>query len=206
MLAGGFLFAALFFAYDGFIGYPKKKVYAEKYAEIKDLEPDERQAKWKQITDENNWPKSVPVKTPEQIAEDIRGQYFYGVVCLAIAIPPLLLYFRTKGSWIEATADGLVTSWGQTLNYSRVTQLDKKRWANKGIAVATYSEGATSRKFVFDDFKYQREPLGQMLRDLEKVLAPEQIVGGPPEKDPGLDSTDEVESSDDITDDSPRPR
>ena len=32
-----------------------------------------------------------------------------------------------------------------------------------------------------DDFKFDREPLGKMLRDLESQLRPEQIVGGPAE-------------------------
>ncbi len=195
MLTGGFLFAALFFAYDGFIGYPRKMVYAERYAELGDMETSEKQLAWKQITQENNWPRAVPVKTPEKIAEDIRGQYFYGIICLCVAIPPLVLYLRTKGSWIESTPTGLTTSWGQSLDYSKVTQLDKKRWANKGIAVATYPEGNLSRRFVFDDFKYEREPLGQMLRDLEQVLAPEQIVGGPPESAATATDTDSTDST-----------
>ena len=184
MLAGGFLFAALFFAYDGFIGYPNKKVISERYQEIAEMEASERQKAWRQITEENNWSRSVPDKSPEEIADDIRGQYFYGIISLLIALPPAILYFRTRGSWVERTEEGLTSSWGQKLDYSKVLKLDKKKWANKGIAVASYQDGAVTRRFVFDDFKYEREPLGQMLRELEQVLKPEQIVGGPPERLP----------------------
>ena len=189
MLAGGFTFAALFFAYDGFIGYPRKKVISERYQEIADLEVSERQKAWRQITEENNWSRSVPDKSPEEIADDIRGQYFYGIISLLIAIPPGILYLRTRGSWVEPTATGLTTSWGQSLDFSKVIKLDKKKWSNKGIAVATYEDGSVTRRFVFDDFKYERQPLGQMLLDLEQVLKPEQIVGGPPEELPSEESS-----------------
>jgi hypothetical protein len=182
LLAGGFTFAALFFAYDGLIGYPHKKLVAERYAEIEEMEASERQKAWRQITEDNNWSRAVPGKTPEQIADDIRGQYFYGIIAMLIALPPAILYFRTRGSWIESTPQGLTTSWGQSLDFSKVIKLDKKRWVNKGIAVATYQDGSNVSRFVFDDFKYDREPLGQMLRELEQVLTPDRIVGGPPEK------------------------
>ncbi|MCA9183835.1 MAG: hypothetical protein KDA51_20375, partial [Planctomycetales bacterium] len=58
-----------------------------------------------------------------------------------------------------------------------------KKWQRKGIAKATYTPvgGGSPGLFIFDDFKFEREPLGRMLRELEKQLLPEQIVGGPAE-------------------------
>ncbi|MEO8271198.1 MAG: hypothetical protein ABI557_15860, partial [Aureliella sp.] len=129
---------------------------------------------------------------------DIVGQYFWGGINLLVGLPALILWLRARGSWVESTESGLTTSWGQSLRFSDVKLLDKKRWQRKGIAKATYApaEGGPSKKFVFDDFKYEREPLGQILRDLEKHLLPEQIVGGPPEaelaKFSEVDATPEV--------------
>jgi hypothetical protein len=60
-------------------------------------------------------------------------------------------------------------------------KLDKKKWETKGIAKATYRDNSLTRVFVFDDFKFDREPLGDMLRSLEKKISRDQIVGGPPE-------------------------
>ena len=189
ILATVCLFMAAWFAYDGLIGYPQKIPYAEAYDELLELESAQRVEKWKAIAKQNNWPNDVPTKTAEEIRSDIIGQYFWGGLNLLAGLPALLLYFRARGSWVEATADGLKTSWGQQVRFADVTKLDKRRWQRKGIARATYrsadsnaSSGGGERVFVFDDFKFQREPLGKLLRDLEAVLKPEQIVGGLPEE------------------------
>ena len=71
--------------------------------------------------------------------------------------------------------------------------LDKKKWENKGIAKASYRDKGLTRVFVFDDFKFDREPLGLILRKLEAKLDLRQIVGGPVE--PPIDQKTEVEES-----------
>ena len=190
ILATVCLFMAAWFAYDGLIGYPQKVPYAEAYDELRELEAAERVDKWKAIAKQNDWPTVVPTKTAEEMRGELTGQYVWGGLNLLAGLPALFLYFRSRGSWVEATPDGLKTSWGQQVRFADVTKLDKRRWQRKGIARATYrptqansTSGGAERVFVFDDFKFQREPLGQMLRDLEAVLEPAQIVGGPPEAD-----------------------
>jgi hypothetical protein len=185
ILAAVCLFMAAWFAYDGLIGYPQQLVYAEAYDELRELEAAQRSQSWKKLTAERGWPADVPKKTAEEVRSDITGQYIWGTLNLLVGLPALWLLLRSRGAWVEATADGLRTSWGQTLRYADVQQLDKRRWQRKGIAKATYAPaGEGTKVFVFDDFKFEREPLGKMLRDLEQVLAPEQIVGGPPEAPP----------------------
>lgn len=184
------LFMASWFAYDGLVGYPKKLQYAEAYDQLRELEAAPRVERWKALAEEKGWPSDTPTKTAEEIRSDITGQYFWGGLNLLAGLPALFFYFRSRGSWIEATEGGLQTSWGQKVRFADVTQLDKRKWRRKGIAKATYRSAEPNtpadgggRVFVFDDFKFQREPLGQMLRDLESELTPEQIVGGPPEAD-----------------------
>ncbi|MEZ6138122.1 MAG: hypothetical protein R3C53_24830 [Pirellulaceae bacterium] len=183
------LFMAAWFAYDGLIGYPQKLIYAEEYETLADLEPVERQEKWNAIAKERGWPTDRPEEKADEIADSITGQYVYAAITLCLGAVALAYYLTTRGSWVESTADGLTTSWGQTVDFSTVKQLNKKRWAEKGIAKATYQDATGSKTFVFDDFKFEREPLGQMLRELESGLKPEQIVGGPPES-----AKDEVEA------------
>jgi hypothetical protein len=186
ILAAVCLFMAAWFAYDGFIGYPQQLQYAEAYDELRDMEAASRVERWKEVSSQRGWPSDIPKKTADEIRSDITGQYVWGGLNLLAGLPALLFFLRCRGSWVEATDDGLTTSWGQTMRYADVTQLDKRRWQRKGIAKATYTSSEQgTRVFVFDDFKFQREPLGKMLRDLEQVLAPEKIVGGPPESDPG---------------------
>lgn len=181
-LAGVCLFMAAWFGYDGFIGYPQKLQYARAYDELRSLDAAERSEKWKEVVASHGWPKDIPTKKASEIEDDIVGQYFWAGINLLAGVPALFLLLRNRGAWVEETEEGLRTSWGQSLRYGDVTQLDKKKWERKGIARASYQvAGEGSRVFVFDDFKFEREPIGKMLRDLEQVLLPEQIVGGPPE-------------------------
>ncbi len=171
---------ALWFAYDGLVTYPKKLEYAEAYEELKSEVSDdvERTKRWHVLADSRGWPRQVPEKSASTIRDDIQGQYFFGGLSLLLGIPALYFYFRSKNQWVELTDDGLTTSWGQSVRFSDVTLLNKKKWDAKGIARATYMEGGKQRTFVFDDFKFERQPLGKMLRGLETVLNPDQIVGG----------------------------
>lgn len=187
---------ALWFAYDGFIGYPSKLPVAEAFDELRSIEDDERRInEWQEVAEQRGFPKDIPTKTAEEIHSDITGQYFFGALNLCIAIPLGILWLRARGSWVESTEQGLASSWGQSVNFSNVTKLDKKRWAKKGIATAHYSEDGVEKKFVFDDFKYEREPLGQILRTLESVLEREQIVNGPTELETDEEKAKEAEAA-----------
>lgn len=191
VLSGVCLFLAAWFAYDGLIGYPRQMVYAQAFEELSDLEPIERQKAWRELTTERNWPERQPEKSAEEIQNDIGGQYFWATLNLIVGFPALVLYIRSRGAWVESIPGGVKNSRGQEVLFSQVSQLNKKKWADKGIAKATYGDGAGTKTFVFDDFKFEREPLGKMLRELEATLKPEQIVGGPPESDSGSDSAAE---------------
>ncbi|MBX3417794.1 MAG: hypothetical protein KF851_09335 [Pirellulaceae bacterium] len=172
------------FLYDGFVGYPLKFEAATEWEKLSHLDTDERAAKWREIVAEKNWPKKTPDQKAEEIKSAIPGQYFWGGLTAILGIPALLFFLTSRMSWVERTETGLTTSWGQTIDFSTVTKLDKTKWAKKGIAKATYSDNGRQRVFVFDDFKFEREPLGKMLYDLEQVLGDEQVVGGPRESTP----------------------
>ncbi len=187
------LFLGAWFGYDGMIGYPRQLEVARAYEALQDLESEERRERWKAITSERGWSDRIPSKQAHEWEEGIPGQYFWACLNLLIGIPALVLYIRSRGSWVASTETGLTTSWGQSLNFADVTRLNKKKWANKGIAKATYMVDGSSKTFTFDDFKFEREPIGQMLRNLEEGLSPEQIVGGPPES--ASDSAEEAESA-----------
>lgn len=182
IVAGACSIFALWFAYDGFIGYPSKLPMAEAYDELREIEDDERRInEWREVAKSRGFSTNIPTKTAEEIHSDITGQYFFAGLNLCIAIPLGILWLRSRGSWVESTEKGLTSSWGQTVDFADVTQLDKKRWAKKGIAKAIYSQDGMEKSFVFDDFKFEREPLGSILRQLESVLKRDQIVNGPTE-------------------------
>lgn len=172
----------LWFAYDGFIAWPRDLPAAEAFDQLREIQDaEERMGKWEALATENGWAKSTPKKTAEELRGDIRGQYYWMALCFVAGIPALVYYFASRGTWVESTPQGLKTSWGQEVDFQSVTLLNKRRWAKKGIAKAYYTQGGAAKIFTFDDFKYEREPLGNMLRRLEQQLTPDQIVGGPTE-------------------------
>ncbi len=172
----------LWFAYDGFIAWPRDLPASRAYDELREIEDSvERIEKWEAIATENGWPKSTPKKTAEQLEGDIIGQYFWMAICFAAGIPALIYFVSSRGTWVEATDSGLKTSWGQEVDFENVTLLNKRRWAKKGIAKAYYNQNGVAKIFTFDDFKFEREPIGKMLRRLEESLERDKIVGGPTE-------------------------
>ena len=171
------------FAYDGLIGYPLKVEMAREYEKLgKTLEADNLKAAWRKKVAEMNWPQVTPEDKADHIEESISQQYFWCILTALIGLPALYFFLTSRGQWVERTEHGLTTSWGQDVNFRDVKKIDKSKWAKKGIAKASYSENGKERLFVFDDFKFDREPLGEMLFDLEQILVDDQIVGGPREK------------------------
>jgi hypothetical protein len=183
IMAGTGLFMAAWFAYDGLVGYPKEMVRAQAYEVIERDSKDLRQRveRWQEMAKSKSWATSTPEKKAAEIKNDILGQYIFGFLSLCLAVPALYLYIKSKDRWIESTATGLKSSWGQELHYADVTELHKHRWERKGIAKAHYQVNGQPNVFVFDDFKYERKPLGQMLQDLERVIPHDKIIGGSPE-------------------------
>ncbi len=181
LAAVGLGFSAYFF-YDGLIGYPKKLEYATEWEKLAHLDTDQRAEAWRKIVAERGWPKRTPDEKAEEIAASIPGQFFWGVVTALIGLPALYLLIMSRKSWVERTEQGVTTSWGQTMRFADVVELNKSKWAKKGIAKAKYMDQGRPRTFVFDDFKYEREPLGRMLRELEQMLPDDKIIGGPREQ------------------------
>lgn len=168
--------SAGWFFYDATIGYPKKAKIAQAWEGLADLESGPRSERWRALAAEKGWPQDVPVKPSKEIEESIRFQYIYGAVATLVGAGMLGYLLIARNSWVEATATGLTTSWGQSVDFSTVTKLNKRRWKDKGIARIDYLENGKKRQFVFDDFKYERSAIGQLLQQLESQLPAEKII------------------------------
>uniref|UniRef100_UPI00389A29B9 hypothetical protein n=1 Tax=Stieleria sedimenti TaxID=2976331 RepID=UPI00389A29B9 len=64
-----------------------------------------------------------------------------------------------------------------------ITKIDKRKWDAKGIAKIHYEVDGKKMKFVMDDFKYEREPMGQLMKFAEAQLTEEQVTGDFLERD-----------------------
>ncbi len=182
------------FAYDGFIGYPLKVEMAREYETLaKTHEADQLKDAWRKKVAEKNWPQVTPADKADHIEQDISQQYFWCALTAIFGLPALYFFLTSRTQWIERTEHGLITSWRQSVNFRDVKKIDKTKWAKKGIAKATFTENGKDKIFVFDDFKFDREPLDEMLFDLEQLLTDGQIVGGPREtkKPEGVEAEEE---------------
>ena len=175
--------SAAWFFYDATVGYPKKVKIAQAWEGLSALESGPRAERWRALAAEKGWSQDVPVKPSKEIEESIRFQYIYGGLATLIGSGMLVYLLIARNSWVEDTANGLNTSWGQTVDFSTVTKLNKRRWKDKGIARVDYLDNGQKRQFVFDDFKYDRRAIGQLLQQLEDRLPPDRIVQPETEND-----------------------
>jgi hypothetical protein len=174
---------ALFCLYDGFIRYPNQRERALAYQDLeKELvggDPVVFRDRWHELARQNNWPTTFPGEPKSQ--GDITMQFVMAAGTGAIGLWLLWGVWRARGQWIEQTENGLMTSWGQTLNYQQVLAIDKRKWRNKGIAKIRYQDGNRKRWFVLDNFKFDRDTTDRILYELELRVGHDKITGGPPE-------------------------
>ena len=97
----------------------------------------------------------------------------------------LSIPLRAKCRWIEANDEGLASSWGQSLNYDQITDVNKRQWRSKGIAKISYNDGRGTKRFVIDDYKFDRYPTDAILYEVEQRIDPTLITNGAPEPPPG---------------------
>jgi hypothetical protein len=173
---------SLWCLYDGAIGYPKQRERA--YAQFKEAVGEDRLDEWDQYVEQ----------TGVKGEGDIMMQYIMAAVTGTIGLWMLTGVWLARGRWIESSESGLTSSWGQGLNFDEVVTLDKRKWRSKGIAKITYNDNGRKRRFILDDYKFDRATTGEVLRELEAKIDPEQITGGPPET-----TLDETYGTDDGT-------
>jgi hypothetical protein len=175
---------SLWSLYDGYIKYPREQ---ERGLAFDKLSEEGRQNDWDEFAAAKGWSASPPPepKSEEDFRTSVGMQYAMAILTAVIGLPMLLLALKSYGNWVESTDTGITSSWGESFNFDQVLQVDKKKWPKKGIAKVTYQDGNRKHRFVFDDFKYERPTMDQILYELEQQIDPERIVGGLPEPPPG---------------------
>jgi hypothetical protein len=156
---------------------------------LQELLKENRLSEWDAIARDRGWPTSDPGE-PKSDAEIMMQYVFAGLFALA-GLWLLWGVWRARGSWIESTPSGITSSWGRSVDYDDIVSLDKRKWRSKGIAKVTYRDQGRRRRFIVDDYKFDRQATGQILRELEARIDPTMITGGPPEEPPPDDTGEE---------------
>jgi len=186
--------------YDSIYKFPKELAMAIEFDKIKDQE--KANIKWQKIATENEhlgWELEIPHNSAKTVRGYMNFNRFVTFGGLGLLSFFLLKYVRTRGSWMESTDTGINTSWGKSLEFDNVTKINKSRWEAKGIAKVSYTDAnEKGQTMVFDDFKYDREPMAELMTLCEQGLEPSQIVGGKSQAEIAAEpvETDEEENED----------
>ncbi|MEX0776741.1 MAG: hypothetical protein WD042_13645 [Phycisphaeraceae bacterium] len=193
LLALMFLGFSGWFLYDGFVKYPRQDLIYREFQDFKQKHAgsgdssDKLSDLWNAYALEKGYPQVNPQAdmTTGQAEpgkahsdSDILTQKGLGFALLPLGLFFLFAVVRLKGRWISSDGSALITSWGQRVPFDAVTLLNKARWKSKGIAVVLYTdESSQVGRLVLDDWKYNRQPITDLVKETESYLKPEQITG-----------------------------
>ncbi|QDS97387.1 hypothetical protein [Adhaeretor mobilis] len=185
LMALGALGFGLWSLYDGMVTYPDQLKRDQMFVQLAKEEEEtgeSRKQEWEAFAAENGYdPAEKPDAEHLMNPGRIQGQFIMAGVCGLATLGLLAFVLRSRGRWIEGDGTSLNSSWGQSLKFADVFSIDKKKWKNKGIAKVHYKEDGRKKMFVIDDFKFKREPTGDILRQLEANIDKGLIVNGKPE-------------------------
>lgn len=209
LMAGMLVAMGLYFLYDGKFGYPRANEIADKkewfentllkgYDEAKaanrlEAWVKETEAKglpagkngepprWVSYAAEHGWPEKPHKYTDREINE----QFWWGgaTVMAGLIVGVMMLLNRSKV--LRAEADRWTTPEGQTIHFSQVFRVDKRKWDNKGLAYVWYRETAEApeKKAILDDLKFDGAAQvldrlianfkGELIEKLPDATAPE---------------------------------
>ncbi len=168
------------FAYDGWIGWPK---HNEEVRQVKlDIEKSRNAADQKKLEE---------LQTKLSKMHEVYNDWSIGLQkFLALLLPLAGIGY---GIWTWHAARGRYRLVGHTLEIpghgeiplSDIRSIDKTRWDRKGIAVIHYQahHPQRERSFKLDDFAYERKPTDEILDRLEAYLAPPPTMGAAHEHD-----------------------
>ena len=138
------------FAYDGFVKYPR-------HNELHLLH----------VRDPVKYPQDYP--THKETSIRLQKQLAVALPVAAIAMLAWTLY-NSRGAY-RLAGDGLSVPGHGEVPLSAITQIDKSLWDRKGIAYISY-ELPTGKKgrLKLDDFVYDRPPTDRILETVEAKL------------------------------------
>ncbi|MEM1158518.1 MAG: hypothetical protein AAF649_01630 [Verrucomicrobiota bacterium] len=182
LILTGFIFAgALWFYYDGFIGYPKMAERYEKYEQLTEelissgKAVDKRDQivieSWREYATEQGWERDIPKNKDEK---DFSNQKKYGSVLVVASLVLLGWYYKSTRLSVHFDGTTITGTDGNQVKAVDVTSIDKRKWENKGIVYAHYSKDDHAQKMTLDAYKF--DGVEKIVDLLDKRLNPEEIA------------------------------
>lgn len=167
------------FLYDGLYNWP---LLAERYRVYTELVESQEGSRWPEVAAERGWSEDPPEEKDNRSEETIQFQLYCAAAAAVAGVWLLGKVLLANGRWIESNGEQITTSWGQTVPYDGVVEINKRKWAKQGIAYIKYKDGDRTKRFVLDDFKFHRTPTDDILLEMEAAVGDDKITGGEPER------------------------
>ena len=163
MIFMGFMIwgSALWFAYDGYIAWPAEEeryqtlvtLTADIVAEgdkITEKNPAIEQA-WKTYATQNDLKPKVP---KHRSAGDLAGQRGIAGFGIVIGVIFTAWFFLQHRKSIRADGEIITGAGGEKISFESIVDIDRRKWAQKGIAYAVYEKNGKKRRLCLDDHKF----------------------------------------------------
>lgn len=156
---------ALYFVFDGWIGYPKKNAKLEagieKRAQIwsGDGSEQEKQAAWTAYTATvglNDKHGEAQLREQLKSPAKIREQFYYAGGLGAVALAMALWQLRQRGRTLELHPDGLKLPSGEKVPFAAMQRVDRRKWhrGKAGLAYLFYQSGGETKRATIDGLKF----------------------------------------------------
>jgi hypothetical protein len=160
--------AGLWFAYDGYVGWPE---HNRKLAEVRRQVDEAERSGDEQAA--ANARTTLGGMSKEKSPTDMLIQKLLGFTLPPLGIALLVwgLYnsrgeYRLSGTTLHVPGHPPVT-------FDQITRIDKRLWDRKGIAYIDYNvPGQRAGRLRLDDFVYERKPTDQIFERIERAVAP----------------------------------
>ena len=153
---------ALWFCYDGYIAWPAE---AARYRQLVTVTanlvgPDEKPSDknpevvraWTRYAKQNDLPESLP---KDRTPGDLAGQRGIGGFFLFIGLSFVGWVALQHCKSVRADGDIVTGADGRTVHLDSIVEIDRRKWANKGIAYAIYQTPDGKRgRLCLDDHKF----------------------------------------------------
>ena len=162
-LALFFLVVSILFFHDGIRGYPASN---ERWLAYEKFKNGEHLGDWPAYARDHGWNETPPHKFYQP--SDIAGQFFFGGLALLVGSWALVFWMMQKGRMIRMDEQAVYTPAGVRVPFEEITGMDKRKWEAKGLATVRYRAGAKTGQFILDDYKFERDPVHQILAEIEE--------------------------------------
>ncbi|MFA6286829.1 MAG: hypothetical protein WC661_05530 [Opitutaceae bacterium] len=152
---------ALWFCYDGWIAWPAEDKRHDQLVALTagsvpegkkhDAENPEVVRAWTDYAAEHDLNPTVP---KERTPGDLSGQRTIGGILLSIGLGFVGWVALQRRKSVRADGDIVTGAGGETVHLDTIVEMDRRKWAGKGIAYAIYEVDGKRRRLCLDDHKF----------------------------------------------------